>query len=154
MTVQHHTQVSEFQSKSDPIAIQVEYAACKYCNVDADADTGTANKSDDFGLFRSRLIELSARDACCAFTSFTACTHTIIIMSYERRRRRRGEIAVLGPSATTLNTVQMTTTTMTTGEKLQSPQTRSLRPPSSNLAKWLVLLCLGLAHLTVMARRT
>jgi hypothetical protein len=82
----------------------------------------------------------------------TAWTLTIIIMS-ERRRRRRGEIAVLGPSTTTLNTVQ-TTTTMTTGEKPQSLQTRSLRPPSSNLAKWFVLLCLGPAHLTVMVRRT
>jgi hypothetical protein len=78
----------------------------------------------------------------------------LLSMSYERRRRRRGEIVVLGPSTTTLNTIQTTTTTMTTGEKLRSPQTRSLRPPSSNLAKWFVLLCLGLAHLTVMARRT
>lgn len=74
-------------------------------------------------------------------------------MSYERRRRRRGEIIMLGPSTAILNAVQTTTTIMTTGEKHQSPQTRSLKPPSSNLAKWFVLLCLRLAHLTVMVCR-
>ena len=97
------------------------------------------------------VTELLARDARCVFTTWTP---TIIIMSYERRRRRRGEMAVLSLSTTTLNTVQMTTTTTITGEKLQSLQTRSLRPPSSNLAKWFVLLCFGLTHLTVMVRRT
>ena len=101
--------------------------------------------------YSGQVIELMARDACCVFT--TRQTLTIIIMSYERRRRRRGEIAVLGLSITTLNTAQTTTNTMTTGEKLQSLQTRSLRPPSSNLAKWFVLPCPRLADLTVMAGR-
>ena len=41
-----------------------------------------------------------------------------------------------------LNTVQTTTTTLTIGEKFKTA--------SSNLAKWFVLLSLGLAHLTVM----